>query len=204
MLAILAITATIWALLLFAGLRNRRRVRAAGEAPLPAAPAFHAPLPGPSSIVDLASFCGEIAQSLAGKAALHLVSLRLAIAGPLPVSVDAPALRGALTALVNEAIASSPCGSVMLIAGVHGGRVQVSVIDDGAARARPALQSMLSDIAQVVAMQGGTLDSDIRPDRGMCVVIRLLPANPAPAGLADPAAEVAMASKPRASRQVVA
>ena len=86
---------------------------------------------------------------------------------------------------------------MLLGAGRHGGRVQVSVLDDGLPTDRAVQEAELRDAARLVALHGGTLEVNVRANAGTTVVIRL----PEPA--AAPASAPVPASAPQPAGQEV-
>ncbi|MBV8869011.1 MAG: HAMP domain-containing histidine kinase [Acetobacteraceae bacterium] len=128
----------------------------------------------------------SIVQDIAGLAAERLVRLESAIQPDLTLWADKAALRQMLAAPLRAAVARSPGGRVLLGAGRHGGRVQVSVLDDGLPADRAVQEAALRDAARLVALHGGTLEVNVRANAGTTVVIRL----------PEPAAASASASVP--------
>jgi hypothetical protein len=62
---------------------------------------------------------------------------------------------------------------VLVGAGRHGGRVRISVLDDGTSGDRPVQEAQLREAARLVALQGGTLEVNVRKEAGTTVEIRL-------------------------------
>ena len=139
----------------------------------------------------------SIVQDIAGLAAERLVRLESAIQPDLTLWADKAALRQMLAAPLRAAVARSPGGRVLLGAGRHGGRVQVSVLDDGLPADRAVQEAELRDPARLVALHGGTLEVNVRANAGTTVVIRL----PEPA--AAPASAPVPASAPQPAGQEV-
>ena len=86
-----------------------------------------------------------------------------------------------LSELVGSAMHHAPCGRVLLSAIRLGGRVQIAVIDDGDGPAAAVQEAALRDMAQLVALQGGTIDVESRRGEGTTVLVRL----PEPMGSAN-------------------
>ena len=126
-------------------------------------------------------------QDIADLAAERLVRLEAAIQPGLTLWADKAALRLMLAAPLRAAVARSPGGRVLLGAGRHGGRVQVSVLDDGLPADRAVQEAELRDAARLVALHGGTLEVNVRANAGTTVVIRLPEPAAAPTGAPAPA-----------------
>lgn len=132
------------------------------------------------------------------------VRLETAIQPELTVRADAGALRQAVLDVLDNAIGHSNGGRVLVAAGRHGGRVQIAVLDDGAAVDRAEQEAHLRGAERLVALQGGTFDISVRPGAGSTVVIRLpepvlaRSAQPAPTPPAAPPA----AASPKATHRV--
>jgi signal transduction histidine kinase len=104
--------------------------------------------------------------------------------------------------VLDNAIRHSEGGRVLVAAGRHGGRVQIAVLDDGAAVERAEQEAHLRGAERLLALQGGTIEVSVRPGAGSTVVIRLpepAAARPTQAAPAAPAAApppAAMTRKP--------
>ena len=118
------------------------------------------------------------------------------------VRTDPRALRQILGDLVSRAIEQSPCGRVLLVAAHVGGRVQITVSDDGPHPDRALQASRLRPAERLAALQGATMEIDARAGQGTTVVLRL------PAGVTsrrpgieadalDPASAWALAERER-------
>jgi hypothetical protein len=136
--------------------------------------------PGPPPLAALAP--GElevtaevrvVLERLAPLAKRQLVTLTTGIQRGLTARADAAAFRRIVSDLVENALRRAPCGTVLVTAGRFGGRVQVSIGDDGKAGTLPIPEATLSGIARLVGLQGGTLDFEARPGDGTIATIRL-------------------------------
>ncbi len=125
-------------------------------------------------------------------AAARHVRMEIAIQPGLTVRADRGALRGAMQEVLGNAIGHSEGGRVLVGAGRHGGRVQISVLDDGAPVDRAEQEAHLREAGRLVALQGGTLEVSVRPGAGTIVLIRL----PNPAAQAAHPLVAAAASTP--------
>jgi signal transduction histidine kinase len=156
-----------------AGLRRLRRRPPAEPPSLRAAPPELRSVPLLAGEVDVAAEIRTVLERLAGPAKRQLVTFTTAIEPGLVARADGSAFRQAVSDLVESAIRRAPCGTVLLTAGRLGGRVQVTIGDDGMAGSLPMPESALCGIAQLVGLQGGTLDIDPRPGEGTIATIRL-------------------------------
>ncbi len=186
----------------FAGRRGAPRLPSvAGDAEMPAAPATPpsdaAPLRLTSEQLDVERELVAAVQGFAGFAADRLIRLEIAIQPGLAVRADRSALRQIIAGPLRSALDRSACGRVLVGAGRHGGRVQISVLDDGIPVDRVVQEAQLRGATRLVALQGGTLDVNVRANAGTTVVIRLLEAAGAPA----PAAAPVQTSTPQAVLQ---
>ncbi|HJS88211.1 MAG TPA: hypothetical protein VJ779_22395 [Acetobacteraceae bacterium] len=129
------------------------------------------------------------AQEVAALAAESSVRLETAIQPGLTVWADQAGLRRMLAAPLRAAIARSGGGRVLVGAGRHGGRMQISVLDDGVPTDRAIQEAELREVAGLIALRGGTLEVSVRANAGTAVVIRLPEpaAAPAPAPVSDSA-----------------
>lgn len=97
---------------------------------LVSAAAEHQPLP--DTAVDLTEVAREVVGSMSAYAGEREVELRLVAAGPGLVRGAGPALRRAVTALVDNAVGHVPAGGhVTVTVSRRDGRIAVEVADDG-------------------------------------------------------------------------
>jgi signal transduction histidine kinase len=150
-------------------------------------PSGHAPLRLAAERLDPERELVLAVQDVTSLAADGSVRLETAIQPGLAVWADKAALRQMLAAPLRAAVARSPGGRVLLGAGRHGGRVQVSVLDDGLPTDRGLQEAELREAARLVALHGGTLEVNVRANAGTTVVIRLPEPAAAPAGAPVPA-----------------
>jgi hypothetical protein len=166
------------------GWRQQRRVmaRQASEPSVPPPPPLlsfrHLALP--SASVDAATEIRDVLTMVDGEAACHGVRLEMAVAPDLWLRTNPVSLRALLVELVRHAIRHTPNGKVLVSAAPLGGRVQIAVMDDGIAEPEAVRQAALREVAQVAALQGGTLEIACMHDQGCVVTVRL----PAPAEMA--------------------
>ena len=106
-------------------------------------------------------------------AARNQVETQVAVQQNLAVWADPCALQQMLLGILSQAIDRAEGSSMLVSASWHGGRTQVSVLDDGPAGDPALLVSRLRDVEQCAALQGGTLEVECRPLRGNKVVLRM-------------------------------
>jgi hypothetical protein len=115
-----------------AGWRRRRELLQRQGRPLAADPIELGQTTFASGLLDVGSETTAVVSRFESLAAERFVALELAVQPGLSVHTDARALRQVLGDLVSRAIEQSPCGRVLLVAAHVGGRVQITVSDDGA------------------------------------------------------------------------
>ena len=104
----------------------------------------------------------------------------------LTVRMRAPALADLMEELLASVIHSAPASMLLLTATARGDRVYISLSDD-MPNADPAIrQSQVRNLTERVAMRGGALDINVRPEEGTTTTVRLAAAFEALAD-ADPA-----------------
>ncbi len=103
----------------------------------------------------------------------HQAELQVAVQPKLTMWADPSALQQMLVGLLSQAIARAAGGAVLVSAGWHGGRVQVTVVDDGPAADHATLLGLLREVEQGAALQGGTFEIDCRKGSGTRVVLRM-------------------------------
>jgi hypothetical protein len=128
-----------------------------------------------------AEVAGALAQ-LRNIAQRHHVELQITAQPRLAVWADPGALRQMLARMLAQAVERTPGTAVLLSAGWHGGRIQVTVTDDGPAGDHAALVGRLREVEQFAALQGGTLEIECWKLRGNRVVLRM-PGKSAPDAL---------------------
>lgn len=163
---------------LLAGGSRRHRQPVAGRAALasdPALPAFAA------GEIDLAAELRSIAGTHGAAAATRRIRLQIALQPDLVVRADPVAIRAIVGELLRNAIGHSEGGHVLLGAARHGGRVRITVGDDGTPVERAEQAADLRDAERLVALQGGTLEISVQSRNGTLVTVRLpdRPAGPA-------------------------
>ncbi len=142
-----------------------------GELPAPAAFVLgQTPFVGVR--LDVTTEVRHVLETLAPEAARHLVQLEIAVAPDISLHADRAAMRALLTLLAHHAIRQAG-GRVLLCAAMLGGRMQIAVTDDGAGPELAVQQAMLRPAAELVALQGGTLEIQAQAGEGTTVVVRL-------------------------------
>ncbi len=192
--ALLSLSAITCATLLIGGWRRRQHLMARhhGSVPWQPAPPPFGPGQAPfaSFPLDVAAEARDLLHHMAPEAARDLVQLEFAVPPGLTVHADRLALRTVLSELIANAVRHTPGGRVLLSAIELGGRVQIAVIDDGAGADAATQEAALREVAQLVALQGGTIDIDTWRGEGTTVIVRL----PDPAQATRPSGE---APRPR-------
>ena len=129
--------------------------------------------PFSSQLVDVAEQVRTLLASALPIAARRGIHLKFAVQPGLEVRTDPRVFQTVLGDLLTHAVGQAPCGSVLVGARRHGGRVQVTVCDDGAGQKVAVQEAALRDTAQLLAMQGATLQIDARPGQGTTIAVRL-------------------------------
>lgn len=210
--ALLGLSAVTCGTLVFGGWRRRQHLLAQqddGRFLAVTRPAFGlGQMPFVGAELDVAAEARDVLHQMAAEAAGHQVQLEFAVQPELSVHADRLALRAVISELVGHAVRHAPGGRVLLSAIRLGGRVQIAVIDDGAGPEAAVQEAALREVAQLVALQGGTIDVETHAGEGTTVLVRL----PEPMGLGrapdealpprQPAAPAA--APPQAAREAVA
>jgi hypothetical protein len=191
-------------LVVAAGWRRRLELQRRQGRPLVADPIELGQTTFAAGVLDVGSETIAVMRQFERRAAQRFVALELAVQPDLVVRTDPRALRQILGDLVSRAIEQSPCGRVLLAAAHVGGRVQITVSDDGPHPDRALQASRLRPAESLAALQGATMEIDVRAEQGTTVVLRL-PAGGATrrrpgieAETPDPASARALAERERA------
>jgi signal transduction histidine kinase len=126
-----------------------------------------------SATIDAAAEIRSALMAMEADAARHGVRLESAVEPDLSLRTTQASLHALLTALIGHAIRQTPDGRVLVTGTRLGGRVQIAVMDDGIGVPEAVQQAALREVAQVVALQGGTLDIHVIPGEGGVVTVRL-------------------------------
>lgn len=180
------------------GAARRSGVSADAEVPdvLNAPPSGNVPLRLAAELLDAEGELVSVAGDFAGLAGTRSVRLETAIQPNLKIWADKAALREMLGGPMRAAVARSAGGRVLVGAGRRGGRIQISVLDDGPPLDRAMQETELREAARLIALHGGTLEVNVCANAGTTVVIRLPEPATAPAGA--PAADGALQPAPQA------
>jgi len=193
---------TVSAVIVVAGWRWRRYLLQRQGRPIDTDRIELSQTPFAAGVLDVAAETMAVMRRFEGLAAQRFVTLELAVQPELAVRTDPHAFREILGDLVARAIEQSACERVLLGAARIGGRVQISVSDDGVHADRALRQSQLRAAESLAALQGATMEVDARTGQGTTVVLRL-PAGAtsrqpgAEAGALDPASIWAPAQRAR-------
>jgi hypothetical protein len=161
------------AVIVAAGWRRRNELLRRQGRPLVAEPIELGQTTFAAGVLDVGSETTAVMRQFEHLAAQRLVALELAVQPDLVVHTDSRALRQILGDVVSRAIEQSPCGRVLLAAAHVGGRVQIAVSDDGPHPDRALQASRLRPAESLAALQGATMDIDVRAGQGTTVVLRL-------------------------------
>jgi hypothetical protein len=132
-----------------------------------------APPPAAAAALELQAEAGTVLQAFAKLAAARGVHLELAVETGLLVRMHRTRLHELLGAMLTHAIHGLPGGRVLVGAMQHGGRVQIAVIDEEASTDRASQEADLRQAVQLAALQGATLEIDVRPGEGTTLLLRL-------------------------------
>ncbi|MGH7210062.1 MAG: sensor histidine kinase, partial [Acetobacteraceae bacterium] len=175
-LPLAVLSGVLMGVLLAGGLAGRRRDKVR-QGSADAGPAVDTPIARPAVLaaghLDLEVELHAIVQAHDAQAIGRHVRLETAVVPGLTVRVDPAALRQIVSDLLANAIGHSAGGRVLLGAGRHGGRVRISVLDDGTPVERAEQEAHLRDAERLVALQGGTLEITVRAGAGTIVAVRL-------------------------------
>lgn len=134
----------------------------------------HDAAPPPDGLLDVQTEVRAVANDFAWLASQRGVRLMFAVEPRLAVRMDRDRLRELLGAMLTHAIHAKSTGRVLLGAMRHAGRVQIAVIDEATGVDRATQQAELQHAMQLAAMQGATLEVDVRPNEGTTLLLRLL------------------------------
>ncbi len=146
------------------------------------AAALTTPDPGPSAIPEADGISqdldveGEVRAAVARAAAVasrNLTRVEIAVQSGLAVRFSPTAVRAALDGLVTSALGDPSCGWVLLSAARQAGWVRIAISDDAVATATTVREATLRHVGSLVAMQGGSMQIDVRPGEGTTVALRL-------------------------------
>jgi signal transduction histidine kinase len=164
---------SVSAVIVLAGLRWRRYLLQLQGRPVEAVRIALGQTPFAAGVLDVAAETTAVMRRFESLAAHRFVALELAVQPELAVCTDPHALREILGDLVVHAIEQSGCERVLLGAARIGGRVQITVLDDGVHADRALRQSQLRTAQRLAALQGATIEVDARAGQGTTVVLRL-------------------------------
>lgn len=123
--------------------------------------------------IDVAAEVRAVLGRFDSRASRQFANFDTAMQPGLTARADPATFRQVLAELIGAAVRRAPCGQVLVVAGRQGDRVQISVSDDGMVLGRNATESALREVAALTALQGGTLDIDVRPGEGTTILMRL-------------------------------
>jgi signal transduction histidine kinase len=164
---------TVSAVIVVAGWRRRRSLLDRQGRPFDAGRIELGRTPFAAGVLEVAAEAMAVMQRFESLAAQRFVALELAVEPELAVHTDAHAFREILGDLVTRAIEQPACERVLLGAARIGGRVQITVSDDGPHADRALRESQLRAAQRLAALQGATMAVDARAGQGTTVVLRL-------------------------------
>jgi len=130
-------------------------------------------MPFAAGDLDVAAEARDVLRQFDSLAARLLVDLEFAVQPQLAVRADRRAFREILSDMVTTAIEQAPCGHVLLGAARTGNRVHITVSDDGGNPNREMRLSKLRSAERLAALQGATMEVDVRNGQGTTVFFRL-------------------------------
>jgi hypothetical protein len=122
--------------------------------------------------LDVAAEARDVLRQFDGLAARLLVDLEFAVQPRLAVRADRRAFREIRSDMVTTAIEQAPCGHVLLGAARNGNRVHITVSDDGGNPNGEMRLSKLRSAERLAALQGATMEVDVRNGQGTTVFFR--------------------------------
>jgi hypothetical protein len=159
-----------------------------------AAPGADPPAPEPAAGFALEPELRAALHAAAGQAAPGGPAPSIAVAPGLTLRADRRTLRTALAAVLGQAMAAPACEEVLVTARLHGGRMEIAVLDDGPVADVAGRRAALREAEQAIGLQGGSLEIVACPEEGTTVLLRLPVADPTRARAAKPAPRTAAAS----------
>ncbi len=131
------------------------------------------PVASRAGTIDVAAEVRTVLSRVGPEAERVFAQITVAVQPGLTADAEPCAFRQLLADLVSAAVGRAPCGQVLLAAGLQGGRVQITVSDDGMVIGRHANESTLRGASPLTALQGGTLEIEMRPGEGTVATLRL-------------------------------
>ena len=148
--------------------------------------------------VPLAELVREVLWQLDGTAARHFARLDMAVAEDLTIAGDRQIVHELLSMLCLHAIHSTPCGTILVTARLHGEEVAVRIVDDGMGVATTRTVQIMQRTREMLALLGGRIENLHHEGAGSSVTV-LLPAYAPPwnAMIATTMAQFARVTAPR-------
>ncbi len=97
--------------------------------------------------------------------------LDIAVRPGLTVRTDRATLQDIVRAVLRRAVLDTVAETLLLTAAPEPGRIRIAVTDDAPTTATTVRQSALRDTAALLAMQGGSMQIDVRPGQGTIVAL---------------------------------
>jgi hypothetical protein len=163
---------TVSSVIVVAGWRWRRYLLHRQGRPVDADRIELGQIPFAAGVLDVAAETMAVMRRFESLAAQRFVTLELAVQPELAVRTDPHALREILGDFVAHATESAS-ERVLLGAARIGGRVHITVSDDGVHADRALRESQLRAAEGLAALQGATMEVDAWAGQGTTVVLRL-------------------------------
>ncbi len=142
--------------------------------------------PSTSDVLDVTTEVRALLANAVPLATQCDVQLEMAVQPELSVRADPRVFREFVSGLVSYTIERAVGGRVLVGGMRHGGRVQITVSDNGGGRTQSVQEGVFRDVSKALALQGGTMHIDRRSGEGTTVIVRLPEPSPDGVGSAPP------------------
>lgn len=122
---------------------------------------------------DVGAAIRLVLKRLAPVMARQSVQADIACPSGLLVRMKSTVLADLLEELLAAAVHNAPASRLLMTAATHGDRIHVGVTDDMPGADLAVRQGSVRGLMERVAMRGGALDLNVRPDEGTTMVLRL-------------------------------
>ena len=161
-------------LLVAAGWKTRARVESSADwAEPPRGRLSLAQVPFANEWLELRPVVEAVMAEARPRARRNGTRLKHAIASNLGVRGDRRIVHEIVSDLVEHAVDAAPHGRVLLTAASRGGRVQLTVSDDGSGGSEEQRRAALATTSELLALLGGTMHVDASGGVGTTVIVRL-------------------------------
>lgn len=128
----------------------------------------------PDGLLDVDAEARAVAGDFANLASQRGMRIQLAVEEGLTVRIARERLHELLGAMLTHAIHGMFAGHILIGAMRHAGRIQLAVIDGAGDVDAVTQQAELQFAMQLAALQGATLEVDVRRGEGTTLLLRLL------------------------------